>query len=47
MKVSNTNEFSGKQVAQLSQRGRATHYFDWQNCEVEFLRHPFRGLRGT
>jgi len=40
-----------KQVAQLSQRDRATHdgtsYFDSQNCEVEFLSHHFRGLRET
>ena len=34
-----------QQVAQLSQRDRATHDdFDSQNCEVEFLSHPFGGL---
>jgi len=24
-----------------------TSYFDSQNCEVEFLSHPFGGLRGN
>ena len=37
-----------QQVAQLSHRDRATHeYFDSQNCEVEFLSHPFGGLGGN
>jgi len=35
------------QVAQLSKEtARRTSYFDSQNCEVEFLSHPFGGPRG-
>jgi len=36
------------QVAQLSQRDRATHeLLRFAKFEVEFLSHPFWGLRGN
>jgi len=31
----------------IAETARCTGYFDSQNCEVEFLSHLFRGLRGN
>ena len=31
----------------MAETTRRTSYFDSQNCEVEFLSHPFWGLRGN